>query len=77
MDRFLLLDSCALINCVDSTGTAMNAAITNAGGSPAGAVILNNCITVGATAVATTGAVYVNQLSASGATTTYIGLHAT
>jgi hypothetical protein len=77
MDRYLFLDDCFLFNAVDSTGTAMSAAISNAGGSPAGSVVLNNCISLGATAIATTGAVYVNQISAAGATTTGIALHAT
>ena len=77
MDRYALFDDCLFFNAVDSTATAMSAAISNAGGSPAGSIILNNCISVGATAIATTGAVYVNQLSAAGATTTFIGLHAT
>ncbi|MDE2096322.1 MAG: hypothetical protein KGL39_03685 [Patescibacteria group bacterium] len=77
MDRYALFDDCVFINCVDSTATALNAAISNAGGSPSGSIILNNCISVGATAIATTGAVYITQISASGATTTYIGLHAT
>ena len=77
MDRYCLFDDCLFFNAVDSSGTAMNAAITNAGGSPAGSIILNNCISVGATAIATTGAVYVNQISAAGATTTGIGIKAT
>ena len=77
MDRYALFDDCMFFNAVDSTATAMSAAITNAGGSPAGSIILNNCISVGATAIATTGAVYVNQISAAGATTTGIGIKAT
>lgn len=77
MDRYALFDDCTFINCVDSTATAMSAAITNAGGSPSGSILLNDCIFLGATAVATTGAVYVNQISAAGATTTFIALHAT
>ena len=48
-----------------------------ANASAGGSVVLNNCITVGFTAVATTGPVYVNQISAAGATTTYKGLLAT
>ena len=72
-DRYVLLEQCALLNF----GSTMSAAITNAGGSPGSNVVLNNCIVVGATAVATTGNVFVNQVSAAGATTTYIGLLAT
>lgn len=74
MDRYLLLDGCMFQNF----GTALNAAITNAGGSPAGNVIVSpTCISVGATAIATTGNIYVGQISASGATTTNIGILAT
>jgi hypothetical protein len=74
IDRFLLLQECALINAIDSGATAMSAAITNAGSA---SVILNGCISIGATAIATTGPVYVNQISAAGATTTGIGIKAT
>jgi hypothetical protein len=73
-DRYVYLKDCLLFNAVDSTATAMSAAITNAGSC---SVILDNCISVGATAIATTGPVYVNQISAAGATTTGIGIHAT
>lgn len=74
MDRYLLLEQCALINVVDSTSSTMSAAITNAASA---SIILNNCISLGATAIATTGPVYVNQISAAGATTTGIALLAT
>lgn len=75
MDRYLILDGCQFHNF---GGTSLNAAITNAGGSPAGDVIVTpSCISVGATAIATTGNVYVGQISASGATTTNIGILAT
>ena len=74
IDRYLLLDNCALINVVDSGSSAMSAAITNSGSA---SIILNNCISVGATAIATTGPVYVNQISAAGATTTGIAIKAT
>jgi len=73
MDRYALFEQCTF----HTFGTAMSALVTNAGGSPAGNVILNNCIAVGATAIATTGNVFVNQVSAAGAATTYIGLLAT
>ena len=61
---------------VDSGQAAVSACIL-ANASAGGSVVLNNCITVGFTAVATTGPVYINQISASGATTTFIGLKAT
>ena len=74
MDRYLLLEQCTLHNF----GSTMSAAITNAGGSPGGNVVLNNCIVIGATAIATTGNVFVNQISSAGtAATNYIGLLAT
>jgi hypothetical protein len=75
MDRWLWLDDCLFHNF---GGTALSAAISNAGGSPAGDVIVSpSCISVGATAIATAGAVYVGQISAAGATTTGIGIAAT
>ena len=75
MDRYLLLDECAFMNF---GGTLLTACISNAGGSPGGSVILMpNCISVGASAIAASGEVYVGQISAAGATTTGIGIHAT
>ena len=74
MDRYLLLDGCALINVVDSTSTTMTVAITN---SASASIILNGCISLGATAIASTGPVYINQISAAGATTTGIAIKAT
>jgi hypothetical protein len=74
MDRFCSFEDCVFHNF----GTAMTAAITNAGGSPGGDIMLNpNCISVGAAAIATTGNVFVGQISAAGATTTGIGIPAT
>ena len=73
MDRYAIFEQCTFHNF----GTAMTVAITNSGGSPGGNVVLNNCIVIGATAIATSGNVFVNQLSAGGATTSYIGLLAT
>jgi hypothetical protein len=73
-DRYVLLEQCSLINAVDSTATAMSAAITNAASC---SVLLNNCISLGATAIATTGPVYINQISAAGGGTTGIAIKAT
>ena len=74
MDRYALFEQCTFHNF----GTAMTVAITNtSGGGPNGNIILNNSIVIGATAIASSGQVYVNQVSAAGATTTYIGLLAT
>lgn len=66
MDRELWLDDCLLHNF---GGTLLAAAIINEGGSPGGDVILNaTCLSVGATAIATTGNVY-GPIGALGATT--------
>ena len=73
LDRYALFEQCTF----HTFGTAMNAVVSNAGGSPGGNIILNNSIAVGATAIATTGNVFVNQVSAAGATTTGIGILAT
>lgn len=72
MDRFLWLDDCALMNF---GGTLLTAAISNAGGSPGGYVVLSpNCMSVGASAISASGAVYVGQISAAGGATTGIGV---
>ena len=75
MDRYLILDDCVFHNF---GGTLLNAVVSNAGGSPGGDVIITpSCISVGATALATAGSVYVGQISAAGATTTNKGILAT
>ena len=72
MDRYLLLDGCSFLNF---GGTALTAAISNAGGSPGGSVILTpSCISVGATKISASGAVYVGQISAAGGGTTGLGV---
>jgi hypothetical protein len=69
LDRYLSLENCKL----HSFGTALTAAISNAGGSPSGDVILDaNCISIGANALATSGNVY-GPIGALGATTWGIG----
>jgi len=71
MDRYLLLDGCTF----HEFGTGINAAISNAGGSPSGNVIVTpSCISVGATAISASGNVYVGQISAAGGATTSIGV---
>ncbi len=75
MDRWLWLDDCAFHNF---GGTSLTAAISNAGGSPGGDVVLSpNCISVGAGAIATAGNVYVGQISVAGGATTGLGVLAT
>lgn len=77
MDRYLLLDDCDFINVVDSSSSTMAAAITIAsGGGPNGSVILNGGISLGATAIATTGTIYVNG-AVPAATTSSIAIKAT
>jgi hypothetical protein len=77
MDRYALFDGCTFHNFVEGgISVAMSAAISNAGGTPGGNVITKNCLSVGATALATTGNVFVDG-GALGATTTGIGILAT
>lgn len=74
IDRYLLLENCSFINCVDSTGTAMSAAISNVGAS--GSILVQGGLSLGATAIATTGNVYVNGAVPT-ATTSSIAIKAT
>ncbi len=75
MDRYALFQACVFQNFGT---TALNAVVSNAGGSPGGNIILTpDCISIGATAIATAGNVYVGQISAAGATTTGLGILAT
>ena len=57
MDRFQLFDNCAFINDISSTSTTMTVGMT-VSASAGGMVLLNNPISVGATAIASTGNVY-------------------
>lgn len=75
MDRYLLLDNCSFINAVDSTSTTMNAAIT-ANASAGGSVLVQGGLSLGATAIATTGPVYVTG-AVPVATTSSIAVKAT
>lgn len=75
MDRYALFDDCAFINAVESTGVAISAAII-ANAAAGGAILLNNCLSLGATAIATTGPVYIDG-GALGATTRGIAIKAT
>lgn len=75
MDRWAIFDNCYFINCIDSTGTTATNAIT-ANASAGGSVVCNNCITIGFTNVSASGPTYVNQISAAGGNTTYIGVAA-
>lgn len=57
MDRFALFTDCAFINAVESGSTVLTAGII-ANASAGGAIILQNPVSLGATAIATTGPVY-------------------
>lgn len=57
MDRFALFDNCKFINAVESTSTTINAGIT-ANASAGGMILVKDPVSVGATAIATTGPVY-------------------
>lgn len=57
IDRYALFDKCSFINAVESTGTTLNAAIY-ANAAAGGAVCVQDCFSLGATAIATTGPVY-------------------
>jgi hypothetical protein len=68
MDRYLMLEGCKFINAVDSTATALTAAIT-ADAAAGGSIILDSdCLSVGATLIAASGPVY-GPIGALGATT--------
>jgi hypothetical protein len=73
MDRWALFDSCFFVNCVESTSTAISAAII-ANASAGGAVLLNpTTISLGATAIATTGPVYFVGVNPGGANSASAG----
>ena len=77
IDRYLLLDGCTLIQCIESGQAAISAGIL-ASASSGGAVILTpTTISLGATAIATTGPVYgvgMNPGGANSATTNSIAI---
>lgn len=75
MDRFATFDDCYFINAVESTSTTINAGIT-ANASAGGAILLQNPISLGATAIATTGPIYVVG-TVPAATTSGIAIKAT
>ncbi len=75
IDRYVLFQGCTFINAIESTSSTMSAAIT-ANAAAGGAVLLQQCLSLGATAIATTGPVYIDG-SAQGATTTGIAIKAT
>lgn len=75
MGTYCLFQECTFVNAVDSTATAMSAAIT-ADAAAGGSVLVQGGASVGATAIATTGPVYVSGAVPT-ATTSSIAIHAT
>ena len=75
MDRWALFDNCSFINAVDSGSTTMSAGII-ANASAGGSVLVQGGFSLGATAIATTGPVYVNG-AVPVATTSSIAIKAT
>lgn len=75
IDRYVLFDRCSFINAIESTGSTMSAAIT-ANAAAGGAVCLQDCFSLGATAIATTGPVYITG-NVPVATTSSIAIKAT
>jgi hypothetical protein len=76
LDRFALFERCSFLNAVNSTGSTMAVAITAASPGASGSVLLQYCSSVGATAMATSGPVYVDG-AVPVATTTAIAVLAT
>lgn len=58
MDRWALFNECAFINAVESGSTTLTAGMI-ANASAGGAILLQNPVALGATAIATTGPVYI------------------
>ena len=76
LDRYALFERCTFLNAVNSTGSTMAVAITASGAGVHGSVLLQYCSSVGATAMATSGPVYVDG-AVPVATTTAIAVLAT
>jgi hypothetical protein len=77
VDRSQYMFDAVFSNGVDSTGTTLNADILWDAAAGGNLILQGLPISVGATAVAVAGPVYVGQISAAGATTTGIGIKAT
>jgi hypothetical protein len=70
-DRWNLFERCTFVNAVGSTATSLTQGFDIAGGSPGGAVILKDCVLVGATASesSATGRLYKDSVDTRGNTT--------
>lgn len=75
IDRYAFFDHPVFLNAIESGGSTMSAAIT-ANASAGGAIVLRQPISLGATAIATTGPVY-GDASAIGAATSGIAIKLT
>ena len=73
IDRYALFDRCTFHNF---NATALSAVAVNSGGSPGGNVVLQDCTSVGATAMATTGNIFITG-NVPVATTSSIAILAT
>ena len=64
MDRYVLFDNCTFVNPIASAATTLTTGFSmNA--SPGGAVLLQNCLTYGATAIDTAGKTFQNLANAA------------
>lgn len=73
MDRWAMFENCKFMNAVESTSTTINAAII-ANASAGGAILLDpTTISLGATAIATTGPVYFVGVNPGGANSSSAG----
>ena len=75
IDRWALFDNCSFMNSVDSGSTTMSAGII-ANAAAGGSIVVQGGLSLGATAIATTGPVYVNG-AVPVATTSSIAIKAT
>jgi hypothetical protein len=66
IDRYAYFDRCAFINAINTGASAMSVAFTVTG--TAGLVLLNDCVSVGATVYATGGPIYVQGAVPTGTT---------
>jgi len=71
MDRWNLFQDCTFINAIGSAATTMSQAFAITGsGSPAGVIILRNCLQIGSSYTETTASTYVHRDSITAATAT-------
>lgn len=77
LDRYALFEDCSFINTIESTSIAINAGITANAGAGGAILLTPGVISLGTTAIATTGPVYgvgMNPGGANSATTNSIAI---